>query len=432
MAQRSTRPTSGSRSACCSWRRSSTRAGPSGCCTSTCSSSSALERLAPLLQPRRDHGLGRAHLSRCSATCSRGCSGPACGPAQRAGPARPAGRRSAGWRSWPCSSPRRGSPQRRRLAGDRRRRRGRRRRRPDHRRGRALRGRVLAGLDLRGDVYGPANYLAYVAVRGCVWPWEGEWDEVPAAHAAAIAFDLLVVIGLVALGRRLREGAEGRTLGAGTRVRVGRVPVDALRDERERQRRPRRRSRGLGARRPCLARRPRRRPGARSGAKFGTAALAPLFATAGGLRDRRGIVLFSAAFAIVCLVLFAPFLPDGGPGELYDRTLGYQADRGSPFSLWGLAPSLDFLQDLTRLAAIVLAVALAFVPRTKTPRAGRGAGGRDRRRRPARAPPTGSTSTSSGSCRRTSPRHSRATAAPPEPRAVESARGPRPAATQGA
>ena len=64
---------------------------------------------------------------------------------------------------------------------------------------------------LRGDVYGPANYLAYVPFVGA-FGWDG-WDGTPAAHAAAIGFDLLCVAGLVALGRRLRAGAEGRALG---------------------------------------------------------------------------------------------------------------------------------------------------------------------------------------------------------------------------
>ena len=62
-----------------------------------------------------------------------------------------------------------------------------------------------------------------------------------------------------------------------------------------------------------------------------------------------------------------PFLPDGGPRELYDRTLGYQASRSSPFSVWGLAPSLEFLRPLARAGAIALALAVALWPRRKTP-----------------------------------------------------------------
>ena len=66
------------------------------------------------------------------------------------------------------------------------------------------------GIDLRGDVYGPANYLAYVPFEAA-FPWEGEWDDVPAAHAASIAFDLLTVLGLIALG----PPAEGWRRGGG-------------------------------------------------------------------------------------------------------------------------------------------------------------------------------------------------------------------------
>ena len=65
--------------------------------------------------------------------------------------------------------------------------------------------------------------------------------------------------------------------------------------------------------------------------------------------------------------MILPFLPDGGLREFYDRTLGYQAGRSSPFSVWGQAPSLDFAQPAVRAFAAALAVAVAFVPRTKTP-----------------------------------------------------------------
>ena len=44
-------------------------------------------------------------------------------------------------------------------------------------------------------------------------PWSGRWDDLPAAHGAAIAFDLLALGGLLLLGRRLRPGREGTVLG---------------------------------------------------------------------------------------------------------------------------------------------------------------------------------------------------------------------------
>jgi hypothetical protein len=102
-------------------------------------------------------------------------------------------------------------------------------------------------------------------------------------------------------------------------------------------------------------------------AKFGSAALAPLFATADGERRWRGAAIFTLAFAAVALAVTAPFLPDGGASELYDRTLGYQATRSSPFSIWGQAPALDFLQPVARVGAVALAVGVALYPRFKTP-----------------------------------------------------------------
>ena len=62
-----------------------------------------------------------------------------------------------------------------------------------------------------------------------------------------------------------------------------------------------------------------------------------------------------------------PFVPDGGLDELYDRTLGYQATRSSPFSVWGQAPGLDFLQPVARVLAVALALGVALYPRFKTP-----------------------------------------------------------------
>ena len=40
-----------------------------------------------------------------------------------------------------------------------------------------------------GDTYGPVNYYAYVPFER-IWPWSGTWDDLPAAHGAAVFFDL--------------------------------------------------------------------------------------------------------------------------------------------------------------------------------------------------------------------------------------------------
>src|SRR5207244_12639332 len=63
----------------------------------------------------------------------------------------------------------------------------------------------------RGDTYGPVNYYAYVPFRA-IFGWSGTWDDLPAAHAAAIAFDLLALSLLFLLGRRVRGPSLGIAL----------------------------------------------------------------------------------------------------------------------------------------------------------------------------------------------------------------------------
>ncbi|UJA21478.1 DUF2029 domain-containing protein [Thermoleophilia bacterium SCSIO 60948] len=228
------------------------------------------------------------------------------------------------------------------------------------------------GIDLRGDVYGPFNYVAYVPFE-LASPWSGGWDELPAAHAASIGFDLLCVVGLLLLGMRLRAGPRGRELGVCLAFAWLACPftlyamnagandslIAAL---------------GIGA---MLALVSGRGIGSAAGrgaavalaalAKFGPAATGPLFAAGTGERRWRDIAVFSGVFALLTAALFLPFIPDGGISEVYERTFGYQASRSSPFSIWGQAPSLEPLQTVARVAAAGLAVAAAFIPRRRDP-----------------------------------------------------------------
>ncbi|MGA9370222.1 MAG: hypothetical protein WBV53_00065, partial [Solirubrobacterales bacterium] len=75
---------------------------------------------------------------------------------------------------------------------------------------------------------------------------------------------------------------------------------------------------------------------------------------------------FALGFLIAAALVTIPLLPGGGFRELYDRTLGYQASRGSPFSVWGQAPSLHFLQTLSKVFALALAALFFFVPRKRS------------------------------------------------------------------
>src|SRR5262249_8430192 len=64
-----------------------------------------------------------------------------------------------------------------------------------------------------GDTYGPANYLAYLPFER-IWPWSGTWNDLPAAHAASVFFDLATFALLIWLGLRIRPGPQGRKLAA--------------------------------------------------------------------------------------------------------------------------------------------------------------------------------------------------------------------------
>jgi hypothetical protein len=214
----------------------------------------------------------------------------------------------------------------------------------------------------KGDTYGPVNYLLYVPFEQTM-RWSGRWDDLPAAHGAAIAFDLLTIGTLLLLGRALRPGREGTALGVALAYAWAAYPYTAFTLETNANDTlvalfcalallayVRRTSVGTGVAVALGA-----------AAKFAPLALAPLFA-------RRRPIVFALALAVTLALTVVPFIPDGGLREMYDRTLGYQAARGSPFSVWGQEPSLAWLQDILEGAAIGLALLVAFVPRRRSDR----------------------------------------------------------------
>jgi len=218
-----------------------------------------------------------------------------------------------------------------------------------------------SGMPIRGDVYGPVNYLAYVPFEQAL-PWSGQWDEVSAARAAALGLELLTSLALFALGRRVRAGPEGTTLGVALAYAWLAYPFtmyalgSSFND-------------GLVAFLVVCCLLVLSSPPARGGmaalaglTKFGPLILAPLFAAGNGDRRPRSLALFAVGFLAVAAVVTIPLLPHGGLRELYDRTLGYQASRGSAFSVWGQAPSLHWLQTASKVLALGLAALFFFVP----------------------------------------------------------------------
>jgi len=223
-----------------------------------------------------------------------------------------------------------------------------------------------------GDTYGPVNYEAYVPFE-LLFGWSGTWDDLPAAHAAAITFDLLAVALLFLLGRRVRGPALGVALAYAwvaypfTLFSLDSNSNDALVAVLV-----------LAALLACSYR--SRLGRSASGAlaalagltKFAPLALAPLLAThderasgPAGLSARRlrGSAIFVAAFLIAAALASIPALSHDSLHTIYSRTIAYQDERGSPFSVWGLYGGLGGAQLAVQIAAVVLAVVLAIVPR---------------------------------------------------------------------
>jgi hypothetical protein len=203
-----------------------------------------------------------------------------------------------------------------------------------------------------GDTYGPANYEAYVPFEQ-IFGWSGTWDDLPAAHAAAIFFDLLAAALLFLLGRRMR----GPTLGVSLAYAWVSYPftlfslesnsndslvavfvLAALLAASHSAGGLLRGARGAGA---VLAR------GALAAlaglTKLAPLALAPILATHGLRALPRSrprlrvamLALYALGFAAAAALALLPALSHDSLHEIYERTVAYQANRGSPFSIWG-------------------------------------------------------------------------------------------------
>jgi hypothetical protein len=226
--------------------------------------------------------------------------------------------------------------------------------------------------DQSGDTYGPVAYYAYVPFEQA-FPWSGTWDELPAAHAASIFFDLATMAGLFLLGRRIRKGRRGTDLGILLCFAWAACPYTAY--VLESNTNDALVSLTLVAALLCLTSPiPRGISLALSGlTKFAPLALGPLFATYGATEGRGGflrryakvVIPFSIAFAITVFVVCFQALQDPGLSTFWHRTIGEQGGRDSPFSIWGQEPSLGWLQAAVKAAVVGLAALVAFRPRRR-------------------------------------------------------------------
>jgi len=226
-----------------------------------------------------------------------------------------------------------------------------------------------------GDTYGPLNYLVYVPFER-VMEWSGGWDDLPAAHATAILFDLLALAGMYVAGKKLVAGngphdnrEEGRRFGLALAwgwaaypyttfvqscnvndsivaafliwgfVFLNRAPIAGL----------------------LL--------GFATQIKFFPALLGPLWASfprtwRGWGRRTLFILGFITAVAITIPVIF---LGDGTFTLFWERSMKWQIERDSPFSIWGQYPdALAGIQRVGQYVLVFLAFASFFWPPRKS------------------------------------------------------------------
>jgi hypothetical protein len=222
----------------------------------------------------------------------------------------------------------------------------------------------------RGDTYGPVTYIAYVPGY-LAFGWTGKWDDLPAAHATAIGFDLLVLVGLLLVGRRFG----GLRLGATLAFAWAAYPFTQYVSS----------SNSNDAIVPVLlvwgfwlaSSAPARGAfvGLAALAKFAALPLVPLWATypRPSLRRLAGFALGLALAAVVSFwVLLLEPDPAAAARTFWDRTFGWQLGRDSPFSVWGWAeypgyPDLAVVQTVLKSVLVAAALALGVFPRRKSP-----------------------------------------------------------------
>jgi hypothetical protein len=205
------------------------------------------------------------------------------------------------------------------------------------------------------------NYLAYVpwvALLG----WSGHWDDLPAAHGAALTFDVATLLVLWLIGRRLGGSRLAWALAwawvaypftlfvsnsnANDSLVALLVSLALL----------------------AVASAPRRGAGmALAGlAKFAPLALGPLLLAGPGHDVRaRSVARYVGGAVVAAAVVLGLVAVTSGLGDFFGRTLGYQTDRGSPFSVWGLWGWTGAPQIAVQVAGIGLALTLLVIPRRR-------------------------------------------------------------------
>ena len=226
--------------------------------------------------------------------------------------------------------------------------------------------------DAQGDTYGPVSYEAYLPGY-LLFGWSGKWDNLPAAHATSIIWDLLCIVGLWLVGRRFG----GNRLAATLAFAWAAWPFSQYASS----------SNTNDMIQPAvlifgfyfLSSPVLRGAFGMLGAlvKFAPLLVLPLWSGYPDARDNRSRLRFVLGALVAGAASFFVLFLDGRPVHdavvLFHHTFGYQFGRDSPFSIWdwrqyharGL-PDLRLLQRALQVALIAGSVALYRWPRRRT------------------------------------------------------------------
>jgi hypothetical protein len=199
-----------------------------------------------------------------------------------------------------------------------------------------------------GDTYGPFNYFVYVPFR-LIFGWSGTWDNLPAAHAASIAFDVATLIALFFVGRRLKSNNLW-SLSSNTNdslvalmVTLSILVVTSP---------P---ARGVAAALAGLT-------------KFAPFVITPLLLRGTGERLRtRDVGWWVIGFVITLFLCFLPVLIKHDLGAFWRDSIKYQANRTAPFEIWGLWGHLNIERHLLEGVVVAFALFVCVFPKRRGP-----------------------------------------------------------------
>ena len=215
----------------------------------------------------------------------------------------------------------------------------------------------------RGDTYGPVTWAAY-APFALLFDTTSNKQRLAAATTAAVVFDILCVLALALLGYRLR-GPPGAVVAAWFWVTCPFTLYVAMCGAND----------GLVALCSTLLLLSLTVQGSGGALLRGAASvlqaltkmaglvLLPMFTRAKGSSNVKAVALWALGAALVFTVAMGPYVDD--PLAVWRRTIGYQDDRGAPFSAWGLYHLPGWSRTAWQVAVVALALLTAVRPRAE-------------------------------------------------------------------